>query len=102
MISVSQASKHFKNLTAVEKVDLQVNKGDIMGLLGPDGAGKTTLLRMICGLIPPDEGEILLLANRLSSLTDIGTNWVTCRSASAFMEICRSWKTSIFSAACTF
>ncbi|HPF19806.1 MAG TPA: ABC transporter ATP-binding protein [Syntrophomonas sp.] len=68
MISVSQASKHFKNLTAVEKVDLQVNKGDIMGLLGPDGAGKTTLLRMICGLIPPDEGEILLLGQPLKQL----------------------------------
>jgi len=68
MIRVSKVSKHFKTVAAVQKADLQVRKGDIMGLLGPDGAGKTTLLRMICGLITPDEGDILLMGKSLEQL----------------------------------
>ncbi|HWQ76684.1 MAG TPA: ABC transporter ATP-binding protein [Syntrophomonas sp.] len=70
MIKVSQASKRFKTVQAVQKADLQVDKGDIMGLLGPDGAGKTTLLRMICDLITPDEGEILVMGKPLEQLND--------------------------------
>lgn len=70
MIKVSQASKRFKTVQAVQKADLQIDKGDIMGLLGPDGAGKTTLLRMICGLITPDEGEILVMGKPLEQLND--------------------------------
>jgi ABC-2 type transport system ATP-binding protein len=68
MIRVSKVSKRFKVVAAVQKADLHVQKGDIMGLLGPDGAGKTTLLRMICGLITPDEGEILLMGKPLEQL----------------------------------
>lgn len=68
MIRVSKVSKHFKVVAAVQKADLHVHKGDIMGLLGPDGAGKTTLLRMICGLSTPDEGEILLMGKPLEQL----------------------------------
>jgi ABC-2 type transport system ATP-binding protein len=68
MIRVSKVSKRFKDAAAVQKAQLHVQTGDIMGLLGPDGAGKTTLLRMICGLITPDEGEILLMGKPLAQL----------------------------------
>lgn len=60
MIITNGLSKSFGPLKAVNKVNIHVQQGDIFGLVGPDGAGKTTLLRMICGLITPDEGEIIL------------------------------------------
>ncbi|HPT69508.1 MAG TPA: ABC transporter ATP-binding protein, partial [Syntrophomonas sp.] len=70
MIKVKKVSKRFHSNQAVSEADLTVNKGEIMGLLGPDGAGKTTLLRMICGLITPDEGEILLMGKPLEQLDE--------------------------------
>lgn len=60
MIVASGLSKAFGPVQAIDKVDLNVEKGDIFGLVGPDGAGKTTLLRTICGLITPDQGEVII------------------------------------------
>ncbi len=53
--------KVFDGLAAVDGVDLAVARGEVFGLVGPDGAGKTTTLRMICGALPPTEGNIRLL-----------------------------------------
>ncbi|AQS58930.1 ABC transporter ATP-binding protein [Desulforamulus ferrireducens] len=58
MICAKNLSKSFGDITAVAEVSLQVQQGDIFGLVGPDGAGKTTLIRMICGLITPDSGGL--------------------------------------------
>lgn len=60
MISIRQLSKKFGANQAVAKVSLEVKAGEIFGLVGPDGAGKSTLIRMICGLITPDSGSVVL------------------------------------------
>ena len=52
--------KRYGSLTAVDAVDLTVERGDVFGYLGPNGAGKTTSLRMLLGLITPTSGEALL------------------------------------------
>jgi spermidine/putrescine transport system ATP-binding protein len=52
--------KRFGDLTAVNSVSFQVQKGEFLSLLGPSGCGKTTSLRMIAGFEQPDEGEILI------------------------------------------
>ena len=59
-IEVNALTKCFGALTAVRSLDLQVRQGEIFGLVGPDGAGKTTAMRMLAGVIPPDEGSIVI------------------------------------------
>ena len=52
--------KRYKEVLAVDHIDLNVNTGDVYGFLGPNGAGKTTTLRMALGLITPTEGAVEL------------------------------------------
>jgi ABC-2 type transport system ATP-binding protein len=52
--------KNKKDFIAVNNIDLQIPKGQIFGLLGPNGAGKTTTISMICTLLRPTKGQILL------------------------------------------
>jgi ABC-2 type transport system ATP-binding protein len=52
--------KRYKEVLAVDHIDLNVNAGDVYGFLGPNGAGKTTTLRMALGLITPTEGTVEL------------------------------------------
>lgn len=63
MIRVNGLGKSFDKLSAVKDVSFHVEKQDIFGIVGPDGAGKTTLIRMICGLMTPDKGEVLILGH---------------------------------------
>lgn len=50
-------TRSFGTLAAVDHLDLQVAKGSIFGLLGPNGVGKTTIIRMLTTLLPPSAGE---------------------------------------------
>ena len=52
--------KRYKEVLAVDHIDLNVRAGDVYGFLGPNGAGKTTTLRMALGLIMPTEGKVEL------------------------------------------
>ena len=56
--------KRYGEITAVDGVDLTVERGDVFGYLGPNGAGKTTSLRMLLGLIRPTEGHARLFGRR--------------------------------------
>jgi len=53
----------------VKGVDVQVRSGEILGVLGPNGSGKTTLLRIMDGLLQPQEGQVLIWRESISSLT---------------------------------
>jgi len=59
-IEIHQLTKRFGSLTALDSVDLSLEQGRIIGLLGPNGSGKTTLIKLLNGLLTPTEGEILI------------------------------------------
>jgi ABC-2 type transport system ATP-binding protein len=57
MISIQHISKSYKDVQAVSDISLEVKKGELFGLIGPDGAGKTTLMRILITLLIQDEGN---------------------------------------------
>jgi ABC-2 type transport system ATP-binding protein len=59
-IQVINVKKYFKEVKAVDGIDLEIRTGEFVALLGPNGAGKTTLVEMIEGIQKPDAGEILI------------------------------------------
>ena len=58
LLTVSGVTKSFKDVTALQHVDLQFDSGEVVGLVGGNGAGKTTLLRLLCGLYRPTSGDV--------------------------------------------
>ncbi|HID33136.1 MAG TPA: ABC transporter ATP-binding protein [Anaerolineae bacterium] len=58
ILETKQATKHFGGLAAVEKVDMTIYKGEILGLIGPNGAGKTTFVNIITGMLPITSGKV--------------------------------------------
>ena len=67
IIEISNLSKEFKEVKAVNDLSLNVFKGDVFGFLGPNGAGKSTTIRMLLSLINPDEGEIKIFGKSLKN-----------------------------------
>lgn len=80
-------TKKYKQFTALNAVDLKLERGKIIGLVGPNGSGKTTLIKLINGLLVPTEGEVLIngiapgpeTKARVSYLPDNNylSNWMT-------------------------
>jgi ABC-2 type transport system ATP-binding protein len=61
ILSVTQVSKTYASgHKALDHVDLSINRGEIFALLGPNGAGKTTLINIICGIVTPSTGTVLV------------------------------------------
>jgi ABC-2 type transport system ATP-binding protein len=61
VVTVRGVSKRFGAFTALDRVDLDIEKGEIFALLGPNGAGKTTLISIVAGLLRPTAGEVRVL-----------------------------------------
>ncbi len=66
MIEARTVSKAYDTVLAVDGVDLRVQPGEIVGLVGANGAGKTSLLRMLAGILPPTRGTIAIGGLELS------------------------------------
>ncbi|MDI6724080.1 MAG: ABC transporter ATP-binding protein [Methanobacterium sp.] len=58
MISISSLSKYFGKIHALDNLNLDIKKGELLGIIGPNGAGKTTAIRIICGILKPDSGDV--------------------------------------------
>src|SRR5262245_41948213 len=60
LVQIEQVSHRFGAVTSLHELQLEIRKGEVFGLLGPNGAGKTTALRILCGLLAPDAGRVLI------------------------------------------
>jgi len=60
ILSLKMLEKKFGGVEALRGVEMDVMKGEIVGLIGPNGAGKTVLLNIISGIYPPDKGQVLI------------------------------------------
>jgi len=67
MIEIKNASKAFKGNYAVQNLNITVDKGQIIGLLGANGAGKSTTINMLLGFLKPDSGQVLINGIDVSS-----------------------------------
>lgn len=63
-----QLSKHFGGLAALEKVNIHIHEGEIVGLIGPNGAGKTTLFNLLSGSLAPMNGTIMFKGEDITGL----------------------------------
>ena len=68
LLEVKNISKHFGGVTALDKVSLTINKGEVHCLLGENGSGKSTLIKIISGYYKPDGGEIIFDHKRYTHL----------------------------------
>tara|TARA_B100001121_G_scaffold16365_1_gene12978 strand:- start:928 stop:1662 length:735 start_codon:yes stop_codon:yes gene_type:complete len=67
ILSARDISKSYRGRKVVNNISIEVNQGEIVGLLGPNGAGKTTSFYMIVGIIKPEQGDIFLNKEVISS-----------------------------------
>jgi zinc transport system ATP-binding protein len=70
IVEIKNLSVSYGATCALEKISCQIEKGDFVGLVGPNGGGKTTLAKTILGLIPSHSGNILLFGENLKGFTD--------------------------------
>lgn len=79
MIQLKNLSKKYGKFTAVNNIDLHVERGELFGFVGPNGAGKTTTLRMIAGILRPTSGRVLLGGD------DVVTNPMSAKARLGFI-----------------
>ena len=70
IIRAVNLTRRFDALTAVDHLNLEIARGEIFGIVGPDGAGKTTTMRLLCGLLDPTEGEAWVVGRNVTKDLD--------------------------------
>jgi ABC-2 type transport system ATP-binding protein len=70
IIRTANLTRRFGELTAVDHLNVEIARGEIFGLVGPDGAGKTTTLRLLCGLLDATEGEAWVAGHNVAREPD--------------------------------
>src|SRR5437764_7256850 len=67
ILETNGVSKAFGGIQALRTCSINVEQGEIMGLIGPNGSGKTTLFNVITGYVPPDQGEVLFSGTSITN-----------------------------------
>ena len=68
ILSAKNISKSFGKRIVLRKIDIHLNKGEMLGLLGSNGTGKSTFMNIVLGLLKPDYGDIFLDKTKLTTL----------------------------------
>lgn len=86
-VEVSDLTKRYRTLVAVDHVSFEVRRGELFGFLGPNGAGKTTTVRMLTGVIMPDEGKALVMGHKAGSLGAKQLAGVVPETSNAYVDL---------------
>lgn len=72
ILHIEKLTKHYKGAEdpSLKGINLSINKGEVFGLLGPNGAGKTTLISIICGILKPSHGKVLVEGKDIYTFKD--------------------------------
>ena len=70
LLEVKNLSKQFGGIKAVDNVNLQIRKGEIISVIGPNGAGKTTVFNLLTGIYKPDHGNLFQRRSNSPSSAD--------------------------------
>jgi branched-chain amino acid transport system ATP-binding protein len=68
MIKTSMLSRNFGGLVAIDALSIDINKGELFGIIGPNGSGKTTLFNMLTGFLQPSSGSVFVAGEQISKL----------------------------------
>lgn len=68
MLKANNISSYYGNIQALDNISIEVNKGEIVSIIGSNGAGKSTLLMTLCGIVPAKTGSIIFKETEISSL----------------------------------
>ena len=76
VLEIKGISKRYGKKEALNNINLSIERGKIIGLLGPNGSGKTTLIKLINGLLTPNEGEITVDGNRIGNESRLAVSYL--------------------------
>ena len=76
VLEIKGISKSYGKKEALNNINLSIERGKIIGLLGPNGSGKTTLIKLINGLLTPNEGEITVDVNRIGNESRLAVSYL--------------------------
>src|SRR6056300_77590 len=68
MLIAKNISSYYRNIQALENISIEVNKGEIVSIIGSNGAGKSTLLMTLCGIVPAKTGSMIFNDTEISTL----------------------------------
>jgi ABC-2 type transport system ATP-binding protein len=86
-IEIKQVSKSFGKIVVLNRINLNIEKGQIYGFIGPSGAGKTTLVKMIVGMEKPDNGTIHVLNEKMPNLELLQEIGYMAQSDALYLEL---------------
>ena len=69
LLEIRDVTKHFFRLSALSRVSLSVEPGELLGIIGPNGSGKTTLFNCVTGVLPPSAGQVLFRGEDITGRT---------------------------------
>ena len=93
LLKVTDLTKNFGGLCAVNKVNMEINQGELIGLIGPNGAGKTTLFNLLTGVYEPSEGTIeLIIDGKMVSIGGIKPYKITAMGVARTFQNIRLFK----------
>ena len=85
LLAVKDINMSFEKRKILENLTFEINKGEIVGMLGPNGVGKSTIINIICGLINPDKGDIFINGQKVNDIP------IFTRTSKYNLSVCPQW-----------